>query len=329
MGVIMKNLKFNKKRLTALLLAGNMVLFSGCGKMEEKDECKIITPYTLSDTLVVTRPDATLDIAKEVYINESMFALQYEHKDHNHYKSLISGDIYSTNECNIDEASYAYFPIISAGKMIHYSQLSSKNISDYLTEEELLKIKNNEFTKTDEDNAIKRILESAVELEKSTENIPDLVDNDIVENQADDIVENQADDIVENQVNDINEDVKTYDLEKLYVSETLSPFSESILPYIFLQTDYNLDYYKEYHGNFYLVDKDSLAAYDNNFQDWNQEFFISSSIKPLSDYLTEEEIKNSKNGQLTELQLDSILAKIRNDYKQQAIENDNSKNLTK
>lgn len=319
----MKKLKFNKKRLTALLLAGNMLLCSGCGKNEKKDECKVINPYSLSETLVVTRSDDTVDIARKVYIDESIFALRYEHKDHEHYKSLITEDIYSTNECDIDKATYAIFPIVSAGTMIHYSQLNSKNISYYLTEDELLKIKNGEFTKNDEDNVLKRIMENNIELENS-------IADELVE-PVEETTENIAD-TTESQIVDVNEDVKTYELKKLYVSETSSPFNDSTMPYIFLQMDYTQKYYREYHGEFFTVEKDSDSArwgYENNFQDWNPEFVISNSIEPLSMYLTEEEMKNSKAGQLTELQLDGILDRIRSDYKQQLPEKDHSKSLTK
>lgn len=330
----MKNLKFDKKRLTALLLAGNMLLFSGCGKSEEEEECKVITSYNLPKTLVVTRSDDTVDIAKKIYINESSFALEYEHKDHDHYKSLITGEIYSTNECDIDKAAYTICPAVSAGTMAHYSQLNSKSVSYYLTDEELIKIKNGEFTRNDEDNVLKRILESNVKVDHVTESEPLESVEEATESEPLEPVEEttkNVTDTTDKEVVEINANVKTYDLKELYVSETSSPFNDSTIPYIFWQMDYDPEYYREYHGEFFTVDKNSYSAsyaYENNFQDWNPEFVISDSIVPLSMYLTEEEMKSSEAGQLTELQLDGILDRIRSEYKQQLSEKGYSKSLT-
>lgn len=295
----MRKIELNKKRIAALLASGVMMTFTGCSKSDDNNP-KIINQYNLSDTFVVTRSDDTADIAKKIYVTGC--------KDHNHYRSRITDEIYSTNKCDVNETCYTFFPAASAGTMAHYSQLSSKDISYYLTTDEKLKIKNEEFTKEDEEVAIKRIFEEILKQQEESQEEQTTESAEEVET---------IEEIASSSESDI-----TYDLSELYISKVTNPAGDGEEKYyIFKEMDendenYTKDCYKEYHGEFFVVPSYSLSAQKVN----TPNCVIAKSIGHLSYWLetnqgqTLDAFIDKQTQQVTEKQLEDILNVMNGNY---------------
>lgn len=123
------------------------------------------------------------------------------------------------------------------------------------------------------------------------------------------------------------QNVKTFDMDGLIVMENTNVNNESDL-YILRATGTSGICY-EYHDEFKAWYRLHPETEEHIF-DVCHEYIHFNEYQPLFNYLTDEEITTLSNnsGEISTLELDEILARIRFEYKQQISENNHSRSLT-
>lgn len=142
--------KNKSKKIIALALATTITtsVLAGC-KDNSKDN--LLKGTILEAARVITFADGHIDIVK---ISENHIFIP-SHK-HNHYKSIITNEVFTTIECNITLIEHKY------------EITTDESIVAYLTSEEISKFATNEATSEDVKNIILRIFIEHEELNKSS-----------------------------------------------------------------------------------------------------------------------------------------------------------------
>ena len=141
--------KNKSKKIVALALATTITsgAMSGC-KNNSKDN--LLAGTILERARVISFEDGHIDIVK---ISENhIFIPQHEH---NHYKSIITNEVFTTTECNATVIEHKY------------EIKNDESIIIYLTSEEISKFAANEATNEDVKNIILRIFIENEELKIS------------------------------------------------------------------------------------------------------------------------------------------------------------------
>lgn len=167
----MKNLKFNFKNLSALLLAGTVTLtgmsLSGCSEKQDKkdDNASILSGTILEGTRVVTFADGSKEIVK---VESAGF-----NNKHYHYTSVVSGDTFESTSSSCSQEN-----------IYRYDIISDESITSYLTTDEIINARKNGLSDKDIDQIFSRIYGQ----------------NEIAEaDYSDQLVENSESDIISTQ----------------------------------------------------------------------------------------------------------------------------------
>jgi hypothetical protein len=141
--------KNKSKKIIALALVTTITSssLSGC-KNNEKDN--LLAGTILERARVISFEDGHIDIVK---ISENHIFIP-QHK-HNHYKSIITNEVFTTTECNATVIEHKY------------EIKNDESIIIYLTSEEISKFAANEATNEDVKNIILRIFIENEELKIS------------------------------------------------------------------------------------------------------------------------------------------------------------------
>lgn len=147
--------KNTSKRIVALALATTMTTgaLSGC-----KSKDNLLDGTILENTRVITFEDGHIDIAENTRVKTNVdgnFDIASEH-NHNHYKSIITNECFSTSDCNLKAIDYKY------------EITSDESIVAYLTPEEIVKFATEEITNEDIKNIILRIFTEHEETKETT-----------------------------------------------------------------------------------------------------------------------------------------------------------------
>lgn len=142
--------KNTSKRIVALALATTMTTgaLSGC-----KSKDNLLDGTILENTRVITFEDGHIDIASE---NSHNYTFRLSEHNHNHYKSIITNERFSTSDCNLTAIDYKY------------EITSDESIVAYLTPEEIVKFATEEITNEDIKNIILRIFTEHEETKETT-----------------------------------------------------------------------------------------------------------------------------------------------------------------
>lgn len=149
----MKNFKL---KTAALLSAGTMVLsMTGCGDKNNKNS---ILEDTLLEKTIVATVDGDISVLRPISSKNRAYS-QYEagSKEHQHYFDIINGGYITTDRENCDSS------LVTAVESIE----KKGSIQSFLTEDEMLKAKNDELTEDDVVAIVYRIKESTEEKENS------------------------------------------------------------------------------------------------------------------------------------------------------------------
>lgn len=137
------------KKIVAIALATTMTsgFFAGCSS---KEKTNILDDTILENSRVITFEDGHIDIAVE---NNRDYSRAHEH-EHIHYESIITGEWFTTSECD--------YPIYQ------YNIISDESIVAYLTPEEISKATIEGLTNEDIKNIISRIFTSHEEITQTS-----------------------------------------------------------------------------------------------------------------------------------------------------------------
>lgn len=142
--------KEKSKKIIALVLTS--ALLSGCNSKSNTQK-NLLEGTILENSRVVTFEDGHIDIALN---NNSEYKqyLGYSNHNHNHYISIITGEVFASEECdfNID---------------YKYAITTDESIVSYLTPEEVAKATSEGLSDEDIKNIILRIFDEHKELSQA------------------------------------------------------------------------------------------------------------------------------------------------------------------
>lgn len=139
---IINNLsKMKNKKIAKRVIIGGCALALVSTLASCKEYKTEINSKTFLGNRVITFNDGTKDVAEI-----------FEHcnkGNHDHYKSLITGELYNGDNCNFD--------VLENHRLYHYDIKSDESIAKYMTTDELNNLMNGEISKEDLNTIVLRI----------------------------------------------------------------------------------------------------------------------------------------------------------------------------